>query len=291
MKKRSILGLLMIALCAAVFLGYRAVDRFHTDMAAPEIHIDPQLLELSVEDPWELLLQGVTAADNRDGDVTESLIVEQVRLLDADSGKISVSIAAFDAAGNIAKAEREAYYTDYASPKFSLTGDLVFEQGSSVDVLTCIQAHDMLDGTITHRIRVTSLEAPAAGSIGNRRVRFKVFNSLGDTVELVLPVTVVENGLYNADLALTSYLVYLDKGASFDAGDYLGEFRIGTEQVSLRGGLPAGFTLKTTGNVNTREPGVYTIAYKVTYVSSDSVSFGYDRSYVGYAELNVVVEG
>ena len=44
-----------------------------------------------------------------DGDVTASLVVERVNLTDSD-GSISVSYAAFDSAGNVAKVKRRQIY-------------------------------------------------------------------------------------------------------------------------------------------------------------------------------------
>ena len=120
MKKNStILWIALILLCAAAFVGYRALDRIRSDVKPPQITINAETLALSVNDPQDVLLSGISALDDKDGNVTDSLVVESIQLLDG-TGRISVSYAAFDKAGNVAKISREATYTDYVRPRFVL---------------------------------------------------------------------------------------------------------------------------------------------------------------------------
>ena len=289
MKKRNFLCFLMIVLCIGAWIGYRTFDSLRTDRKAPEIQVQDTNLILSVQDPRDQLLQGVSAVDNRDGDVTDSLIVERIRLVDASTGKISVTVAAFDHSGNVAKAVREATYEDYSSPQISLQKALVFTQGVSFDPLTCITAWDTLDGDITHRVRATSMDENSVSDLGIHQIRFRVTNSLGDTTELEIPVEVVSSGAYNAQLELTDYIIYLEKGQTFHERDYLDTFQYGASSVSLNGGLPAYYSLKTYGNVNYNVPGVYALAYKVTYDRAAAVGYAAE-DLIGYSRLIVVVE-
>lgn len=290
MKNRKWLHLVLIAACLVVFYGYRAADRLATDTAAPEISMDGQLLQVSVLDPKSALLQGVTAQDKRDGDVTSSLVVEEVALMDS-SGAANVTYAAFDRAGNVTKAERVIQYTDYESPRFSLSAPLAFPQNTGFDVLDYIGAEDMLDGNITHRIRATALDTSAITALGVHDVEFRVSNSLGETVELVLPVEVYLSGSFDAKLTLTDYLVYLPVGASFNAQSYVDAYTLGTETTSLRAGMPENFSLRTTGVVDTATPGVYSVDYRVTYTRVNQTNSDLNQSYIGYSKLIVVVEG
>lgn len=282
--------LLLIALCLLIFFGYQAITQISADTTAPMITIDNQPLELSVQDDKSALLQGIIARDNRDGDVTASLLVESIRLLDKD-GTINVTYAAFDKAGNVAKAERQAQYTDYESPKFSLSGPLVFVQNSNFDVLSVVGAQDAVDGDIQHRIRATSLDDTSVASLGSHKIQFRVTNSLGDTVEQVFPVEVYAAGTYEASLTLTQYLVYLPVGATFRAESYLGDYTLNQETVSLSSGLPENFSLRTSGRVSTNTPGVYPVAYTVTYTPEYEENIQLIRRYTGYSKLIVVVEG
>lgn len=287
MKKRNWLYVVLILLCLGAFFGYWALDRISTDRQPPEITFSENLLAVSALDPSSALLQGVTATDDFDGDVTASLVVESVSLADSD-GTVNVSYAAFDAAGNVAKAQRQARYMDYVSPRFTLSRPLAYAQNASINLFNIVTANDMVEGDITHRIRITSLGQEALSSVGTHDVELRVSNSLGETVELVVPVEVYPTGTYDASIELTDYLVYVPVGTEFSARKYLSSFVKGSERVSLTDGVPSAYSLYISGTVDTSTPGVYPIGYRITELVNDS-SMG--KPYVGYTKLIVVVEG
>lgn len=290
MKKMNVLLVVLILLCLGVFFGYRTLDSLRTDDEAPTIHMGDQIPEISVEDPKSVLLQGVTARDNRDGDVTDSLVVESVELLSSD-GQLQISYAAFDKAGNVAKSRREAKYVDYRSPRFSLEAPLLYRLGTNFDVLSTVGATDVIDGEIQHRIRATSLVDRSIAELGTHDVQFQVNNSLGDTTTEVFPVEVYDPEMYDAGLALTQYLVYLEPGDSFESKSYLKTFTLGGEDTDLRKGLSRDYSLKTTGGVQTQTPGVYPVEYRVTYTEKHETDPELDRQFTGYSKLIVIVEG
>lgn len=290
MRKKEWPYVLLIALCLVVFFAYWIVNQISVDTEAPKISVDTQQLEVSVQDDKSALLQGVTAWDNRDGDVTASLLVENTRLLDTD-GTVTVTYAAFDRAGNVAKAQRQVLYTDYESPKFTLDAPLLFAQNSNFDVLSVIGAQDVVDGDIQHRIRATSLDASSISALGNHKIQFRVTNSLGDTVEKVFPVEVHAAGAYDGVLNLTEYLVYVPVGTTFLAETYLEDFTLNHETVSFKRGLPEGYSLRTSGRINTNTPGVYSVGFTVTYTPENEGNTQMVRKYTGYSKLIVVVEG
>lgn len=290
MKKRNWILILLIVVCLAAFLGYRAMDAMRTDTEAPEIKMDAVIPEVSVADPQTALLQGINAKDKRDGDVTDLLVVERVTLLDS-KGTLMVSYAAFDHAGNVAKAQREAKYKDYRSPRFTMGAPLVFTYGSSFDVLSIVGANDSIDGDIQHRIRATPLDEEAINTMGVHNVKFQVSNSLGDTVTQVFPVEVYDPEMYDAKLNLKNYLVYMPAGTNFAPNSYLETFILGGEEVSLENGLPKDYTLKLKGGVQTNTPGTYVVEYRVTYTQRNENNPSLDRSWTGYSKLIVVVEG
>lgn len=278
MKIRKWICPVLIVLCIAVSWIYEVVDDINTDTQAPQIRIETENLRLSVNDPEDVLLQGLRAEDDRDGDVTDSLIVESVKLMDV-SGRIRVSYAALDAAGNVAKIEREAQYTDYISPRFALESPLVISDADNFDLLEMIKARDVIDGDISHRIRMTNLNGYSPSTGGSYDVLFRVTNSLGDTVQVQIPVEILPRNAHYNELALTEYLIYLPVGSEFAAEDYLKELVSAMDVVSLENGLPEGYSLKTEGDVDTKVPGVYVLDYQV----SDSV-------YIWESRLIVVVE-
>ena len=290
MKKRNWIFILMIVLCLAGFYAYRTMTWLRTDTKAPEIKISDEVLEVSVGDPKSALIRGITATDNHDGDVTGSIVVERISLLDTD-GNISVGYAAFDAAGNVSKATREAKYTDYRSPRFSLEQPLIYNAGGNFDILSNISATDVLDGNIQHRIRASALDHVSIATEGVHDVQFTVTNSLGDTVSMVFPVEVNAAGRYDATLSLKEYLIYLPVGANFVPGNYIESFTVRNEKTDLSRGMPSGYSMSTSNNVNTREPGVYAVDFDVTYKVRNAAGTEVVQEYTGHSKLIVVVEG
>jgi hypothetical protein len=283
----TVLYLTLILICVMGFVTYMLGHYVKMDNTAPVIYFSGQALEISTSDPHKALLQGVTASDSHDGDVTNSLVVASVQLLDSD-GTIQVTYAAFDAAGNVSQAVRKAKYTDYESPRFSLTTSLSFAFNTRFDVFNIVKAEDMLDGDISHRVRITSLDNDSISAQGVHRLLLNVSNSLGDTVSLEIPLEVYATGSYDATLALTDYLVYLPHGTALDAESFLDSYTRGNATVSLKDGLPEGYVLEIESNVQPDVPGVYTIEYRVSQPSGTGSTA---KAYTGYAKLIIVVEG
>ncbi len=285
MKMRKWIPVIALVLCLLAFAAYRIFDRVVTDKVSPRITVEEtgDILQVSMNDPDSVLLQGVTAQDNKDGDVTDSLIIESVANINQNH-QVVVTYAAFDRAGNVAKAQRTVQFTDYRSPRFTLSGPLAFPYGSRTGVLDYIGAVDGLDGEIGYRVKTTMMDDTTITAEGIHNVLFRVTNSLSDTAELVIPVEVYDADQHDADLFLKEYIVYILVGSAFDAESYLKEYRLFGETTDLTRGISGGLTLDTTGTVNVNEPGVYTVGYTVTAVRNGLV-------YSGYSKLVVVVEG
>lgn len=286
MKKRNWLCLLLIICCLVVLMCYRTLDQMRTDSTPPVITVDQQPLELSALEARSALLQGVSARDDVDGDVTASLVVESIRLTEAD-GTVAVTYAAFDKSGNVSKAQREVHYNDYTRPRFSLRQPLLFTH-SNPELLDVISAYDILDGDISHRVRATALDEVSVDYTGIYNVRFQVTNSLGDKVELVFPVEIYNPSLFEAKMTLTDYLIYLNAGDSFNARNYLHSFIQGREEFSLSHGLPDALKLTISGKVDTGVPGIYEVNYQITYTPNPGTAA---QIYTAYSKLIVIVEG
>ncbi len=281
MIKRNWKTMAALLLSVLALVAYRVYDGMRTDTAAPEISVSAEVLEVSVLAGEDVLLDGVTATDDRDGDVTSTLVVEGISSI-SDANEVTVTYAAFDRSGNVGKAKRTVLYTDYESPRFVLNRPLSFYSGSGFDLLAAIRAEDVVDGDISYRIKATSLDETTVTAVGNHSICFRVTNSLGDTVELILPVEVYTER-YNAQLTLTDYLVYIKAGDAFDHTDYLESFTAREETLALNGRVPAGMALRIMGQVDTRTPGVYALAMTMTQEQGT-------QEYVGYTRLIVVVE-
>jgi hypothetical protein len=290
MKRRNWVWILLIIAAIAVFMGYQSLEALQTDNRAPEIKLTEGELKVSVEDPKGALLQGISATDNRDGNVTDSLVVENVTILD-DDGTVNVRFAAFDAAGNVARGTRKAVYTDYVSPRFTLKQPLVYAQGTSFDVLGNVGATDVFDGDIQHRVRATVMGEESVSMAGNHVVQFQVTNSLGDTQTVSLPVEVTMADPASAQMSLKEYLIYLPVGAPFNAASFLESFSYQRTNVKLSGVTPAGFHLETKGAVQTQNPGVYSVSYELTYTEVNENNPNSSREFTAYSKLIVIVEG
>ena len=284
MKRKTIWLLLGVLLAALLIFGcYLFLIQRSEDLDAPLISLNADEISVSVEAPRSELLQGVTAWDAHDGDVTASVLVESVYGMTKDH-RATVTYAAFDQAGNVSKAERTVYYTDYESPRFTLSRPLAYPLGSTFDIMSDVGAQDILEGNIQRRIKATMLTSGTSVSEqGTHSVQFRVTNILGDTAQLVLPVEVYPSDAYNAQLTLTEYLVYVPQGADFDRMSYLSQFSYLDEELSLRYEIPENLKLRVSGLVNTRIPGVYA----VTYTASCTLE---EQTYTGYTKLLVVVE-
>lgn len=105
--KKSIVALMVIA-CLALG-GITLVLGFSEDKKAPEIQFQDNEITFTQGDDYAGLLQGVTATDNRDGDVTKSLVVESVYPND-DGETATVVYVARDKTNNIGKANKVINY-------------------------------------------------------------------------------------------------------------------------------------------------------------------------------------
>ena len=289
MKKKNLLLIVLIAAVLAGYYGYRTMDLVRTDTQAPKIHMSGEIPQISVQDPRTALLQGITAKDAADGDVTDSLVVESVTLLDSD-GNLSVSYAAFDRSGNVAKAERNARYTDYEPPKFTCRAPLLYPYLTNFDNLSTVGAYDVIDGEIQHRVKATSTDENSIASLGIHQVIFQVTNSLGDTSRQTFPVEVYDPETYNAELSLKEYLIYLPRGSAFVPKNYLKTFVVKGEEVNLTAGMPRDYSLKTTGEVLTQNPGTYVVEFRLTYLERHETNPDLDKEFTGYSKMIVIVE-
>lgn len=241
--QRLIFGLFVLTLAA--FVGTQFYTRTQLDRTPPVITCDSEVVEVRMGCSDEDLLAGVTATDNRDGDITASLIIKGVsQLITADTAKITY--LAIDSSNNMSTASRTVHYTDYEKPRFSLTQPLMFQAGGSVRVLNRLKASDTVDGDLTGAIRVTSQNVDTAMA-GVYTITVQVTNSLGDMEILSLPL-VLTAGPAAASVKLSDYILYLEQGQRFVPTHYIT--------------APADRTaVKVEHDVDVNTPGAYTVSY------------------------------
>ncbi len=271
MSKAKTASILLFAVSLALFLFCIFVREGGQDQSGPEIQMDQQEIQVSIAADDATLLQGVTATDRKDGDVTDSLVVESISNF-IEKGRRKVSIVAFDSDNHVTRAERDIVYTDYTSPTFTLDAPLKFSLDAE-SLTEGLHAQDCLDGDITSKIQMSFQDDISYYSAGQYQVTYSVANSAGDvknlpvTLELYDPAQETEG----PSLTLNQYLVNLSVGEGFDPWGYLDSVTINNYQYvrgedgilygTLTGEVLDSSAVQIENPVDTNTPGVYEVVY------------------------------
>lgn len=287
MKLFRRIWLLVTIAVALVFAGYLVFQSLKEYDSGPVFSCDETPIELSVQDDLSVLLQGVTAFDEEDGDVTGSVLVEKISKI-YDGNRRSVTYAAFDKSGNVAKTTRELHYTDYVPPRFSLTHSLRYRTGEIVDLAQTVHAQDCLDGDISSKVSIRVDSTVSSKTAGVYQVQFSVTNSAGDTQTLATQLEVYDAQINEAVLTASEYLIYWDNQEP-DYRSYLQSIALGGKKYVFEPGnskatAADGSEIKRSSvqvhsSVDASTPGVYPVY--LTYQDDD---------YQGTAQLLVVVK-
>ena len=117
MKKIKIFTVILFLCSTLAFAGVRLYESVMTDHQPPEISGGEETIQISVADTEDRILEGMTAEDERDGDVTDSLVVQEISGFNED-GTRTVTFAAVDRSGNVGYGTRSISYVDYQAPVF-----------------------------------------------------------------------------------------------------------------------------------------------------------------------------
>ena len=233
-------------LVLAVWAGLRVYSIKNVDNTPPVITCDSEVVEVRVGAGESALLKGVTAHDDRDGDLTDEIMIKGVsQLITADTAKVTYIV--FDSSNNMTTASRTVQYTNYEKPRFALKQPLVFLMGSQVRLLDRLTASDVIDGDLSDAIRVTTQNVDPSRA-GVYSVTVQVTNSLGDVESLPLKVTMSNSSGVEPNVTLSDYIVYLEAGSRFDPHSYI------TAPAER-------YSVDVDSGVDTAQPGVYEVAY------------------------------
>ena len=275
----AVAGLFVLSLAA--FIGYNIYTRVIQDNVPPTITAEADTVSVSVEaEDDSALYQGLSAEDNRDGDLTDSIRISSMSNF-TEPGKREVTYAVFDSSNQGATLTRTLEYTDYTSPQIQLTAPLRYtlEEMSDVNLTENMSVEDCLDGNITSQIRASYNDAVYVQQAGDYPVTVQVSNSAGDTCTVGLTVTVTDPSDENEGdkyyPLLSQYIVYAEIGGSVDYDSLITGFeRNGAEYLFSEeddGFLPGDRgDVEISGKVNFEEAGSYTVDYKFT--SEDGVT-------------------
>ncbi len=288
MRALRITGLVIFLLSSIAFLGFKQYKAYSKDNEGPEITYQSDSISVSVNASEQDLLQEVTAFDKVEGDVTASIMIEKISKF-TSPGKRTITYAAFDSSNNITKRERELVYTDYISPRYSLSQPLIFNVGD-VDILKNLTVSDCIDGDLTSNIKYDEQDYTFGDFEGIYEMKLQVTNSAGDTAYLPVEVEFrypsYEKSEFIPKILLKEYLVYCKIGEAFNAWSYLDKVLVDQEGHTVQSSLTNGGRMISKGdisldsNVDMRQAGVYQVKYSMTT----------EDGYTGTTKLIVVVE-
>ncbi len=271
MKLLQKITLVLFSVMLVAFIGFSIIERFKTDNTIPVISMETDVLEISVKDGEEVLLQGIKAFDEKDGDITDQVLVESMSNF-IEPGVCTVTYAVADADRHVSKATRTVKYTDYTKPEFYMKRALVYAVDEALDIRSAVGAKDCIDGDISDKVTIIATDY-VQNTAGVFTVSLQVSNSMGDTIYLDVTVHVEGNETMAPEIQLKKTLIYVKKGEQPVFEDYIGD-------VTVNGVLMKNIEVLISTNYDPDRPGTYNVHY---YVSTA-------EGYEGHSILTVVVE-
>lgn len=223
MRRRTILFFILAILVTGLFGVYYKYVYLTKDTTGPVITADADEITASIHSTDEELMVGMEAIDDVDGDVSSTLVVESIRIV--EKKKCKVTYAASDSKNNVSKYTRFVTLEDYTPARFTITDRLLFPVGTyTAKILNYVRVNDCIDGDITGRMRLSG-EINDTSNPGVYDYTVTVSNSIGDTFSAPIAVEYIndttENRIHYPVLYLTDYLVYVKKGEEFHPKKYL----------------------------------------------------------------------
>lgn len=254
-----------------VFGAYLLKVRLVEDHKPPRISMKEDSITVSVEAGDKELLQGVTAEDNRDGDITDSIRISSMSHF-IQKGKRTISYIVFDQANQPASAQRTLIYKDYRSPRIYLKKPLRYtsSEARNTDLLQNMTADDCLDGDLSGQIRMTLTDSWYDLDPGDYNFSVQVSNSAGDVCSLPLTLSIT-GGDSTGEAGkcypmLSDYIVYTSVGKKLELKDYLvGVIRGNRESLFEDGETEvSAAAIGVSSEVNYDIPGIYEVSYSYT---------------------------
>lgn len=268
--RRATLALFIVVLIA--FIVFTAMETVSLDTTIPEIKIDSDIIEISVNDKEDVLLKGVAAYDEKDGDITDKVLIESISKF-TDPGVCTVTYAVVDSDKHVTKQSRTVKYTDYTAPEFYMKRALVYAVDEAMDIRAAVGARDCIDGDISDKVTIIATDY-VQNTAGVFTVSLQVSNSMGHTIYLDVTVHVEGNETMAPEIQLKKSLIYIKKGEQPVFEDYISD-------VTVNGVLMKDYQLLISTNFDSETEGTYNVHY---YISTD-------EGYEGHSILTVVVEG
>ena len=271
-------SMLIFIAAVAYFSFFQWKIKSKEDSSGPEISMESDTITISVGAGEDELMQGVSARDRKDGDVSASLVVESLSSF-TDTNTRTVTYAAFDSDNHISRSSRKVIYSDYRPPVFHLELPLQFPVNST-NILSSLSVSDVIDGDITSSVKFLPQGEFSVETPGIYQVEFRAINSAGDVAVMNAPLEIFDPAVSRGPvITLSDYLIYLEKNEEFDPEEYLLSIKMGTHTYDIVEGQgnydmeirPEGEKIVVGSDyididdkVNTDAAGNYTVTYSRT---------------------------
>ncbi len=271
MRIMRISVIVLFILTLVVFFGAFVFQKENEDNTLPVIEMKSDFIEVSCDAKNKDFLKGIKATDEKDGDLTNEVIVESISRF-IEPGVCEVKYAVCDSDNHVAHATRKVRFVDYKAPRFKLSDSLCFSLYETTNLASCIRAIDSIEGDISENLVITSPDYNSSIA-GIFSLELSVSNKKGDTSTLTLPLIMEDRSLSAPVIKLKDYLIYLDKNEKVDFEDYI-------VKATDRNDNNLTDEIEIDDNVNFKKSGTYSVHYFVTDNAGAK----------GHAVLNVVVE-
>lgn len=249
-------GVICAFVAALLLFGHYYYNaNFNVDKTIPVITVDSDSIEISLNATDEEILKGVTAYDEKDGDLTDSIMIESISKFTV-KGVSTVKYVVCDKDNHVVSTTRKVTYKNYTSPKFSMKSSFCFSIRSASVIKGVICAEDCIDGDISDKVIITSSDYKS-NEEGYYTCTVKVTNSKGDTSSLDLPIVVEDRSASAPVINLSDYLIYVKKGTTLHLKKYI-------KSITDVYDAPVSATTEINSECNTNVPGVYPVHYYAT---------------------------
>lgn len=232
--KKGLVAMLFLA-CAALLAG-NVVVYIGEDRNGPEISVPQEEIAYVAGTDTSALLNGVTAQDDRDGDVTDTVTIESI-IPNADQTGASVVYVAKDSKNNVTKETRTILYSTDANQ----TAAQAAAEQAAADQAAQDQA---------------AAEQAAQGDAAGESAQ-TTDDGAAQNEAAIAALSAESPRIY-----LTQYSVELERGAELNELSYVQDI---SDDEDSRDELYQG--IQISGEVDTNTPGEYTLEYHV--VDSD----------------------
>lgn len=246
--------LLLFVVTLAAFSLVFVREKLTEDKTIPEITVKGDIIDVSLKATDEELLKGITAYDEKDGDLTDSIIIESVSRF-IEPGVSKVTYAVCDSDNNISTAIRKIRYKGYKAPEFDLNESLCYSIYETPKLKSAVSAKDCISGDITSDLILTS-EDYTKSVAGVFTINARVTTAKGDTASLDLPMIVEDRSAAAPEITLKDYLIYAEKGKKIDFEKFIDK-AIDNDENDITDDV----TVES--NINMKKEGTYLVHYYV----------------------------